>query len=258
MEKKLIEVFITTDYSLFKRLKGNRDVTNKRVAIIKDSIAQIGYISNPIIVNESMEVIDGQGRLEACRQLDLPIEYRIVPGLGIVECRAMNLKPTCWSINDFVKSYAEYGNENYIRLKEIADEYGFGYTLIYSLCKNYVNGGRNPQGDIRAGTFTLDEERANQVKDVCAYLVDFKDIQKRVGGRSELFYGLIGWIALQDGVDRERLRVSVAQQVSLISPVAQTEPSLRELSKIYNKGYSKKNCRYFDYEWKISGRNSDE
>lgn len=250
MGKNVVEIYATTDYGLFRRLKGNRDVTNKRVAIIKESIAQVGYISNPIIVNERMEIIDGQGRAEALRQLGLPIEYRIVSGLGIVECRAMNLKPTGWSINDFVKSYAEYGNESYIRLKEIADKYNFGYTLVYSLCKNTTNSGRAVQGDIREGTFKLDEDRARQVDELCAYLVNFKDIQKRVGGRQDLFYGLIGWIALQDGVDKERLRVSVAQQANMLSPVAQTEPSLRELSHVYNKGYAKKNCRYFDYEWK--------
>ena len=104
-------IFTTTEYDLFKRLKGNRDVTNKRVAIIKESISSIGYVSNPVIVNENYEVIDGQGRVRALMELGLPVEYRIITGLGIDDCRAMNLKPTGWSINDFVKSYAEYGNK---------------------------------------------------------------------------------------------------------------------------------------------------
>lgn len=245
-----INIYTTTDYEQFKRLKGNRDVTNKRVAIIKDSIAQVGYISNPIIVNEGLEVIDGQGRLEALRQLGMPVEFRIVKGLGITECRAMNLKPTGWSISDFVKSYAEYGNENYIRFKDIADKYGFGYTLVYSLAKNNVYGGRAVQGDLRDGTLFLDEKTAEKLEEICSYLVEFKDVQNKVGGRKDLFFGAIGWIALQDGVDRERLRISVIQQANAISPAAQTEPTLKELSEVYNKGYSKNNRRYFDYEWK--------
>lgn len=248
--KKQINIYTTTDYEQFNRLKGNRDVTNKRVAIIKDSIAQVGYISNPIIVNEGLEVIDGQGRLEALRQLGMPVEFRIVKGLGINECRAMNLKPTGWSISDFVKSYAEYGNENYIRFKDIADKYGFGYTLVYSLAKNNVYGGRAVQGDLRDGTLFLDEMTAEKLEEICSYLVEFKDVQSKVGGRKDLFFGAIGWIALQDGVDRERLRVSVIQQANCISPAAQTEPTLKELSEVYNKGYSKNNRRYFDYEWK--------
>lgn len=248
--KTQINIFTTTDYEQFKRLKGNRDVTNKRVAIIKESILQVGYISNPIIVNEDYEVIDGQGRLEALRQLGMPVEFRVIKGLGITECRAMNLKPTGWSISDFVKSYAEYGNKNYIRFKNIADRYGFGYTLVYSLAKNNVYGGRAVQGDLRDGTLYLDEITAKKLEEICSYLVEFKDVQNKVGGRKDLFFGAIGWIALQEGVDRERLRVSVIQQANSISPAAQTEPTLKELSEVYNKGYSKNNRRYFDYEWK--------
>lgn len=248
--KQQITIYTTTDYEQFNRLKGNRDVTNKRVAIIKESITRVGYISNPIIVNEGLEVIDGQGRLEALKQLGMPIEFRIVKGLGIVECRAMNLKPTGWSISDFVKSYAEYGNENYIRFKKIADKYDFGYTLAYALAKNNVYGGGAVQGDLRDGTLYFDKAAAEKLEDVFSYLVEFKEVQKRVGGRKELFFGAIGWIALQDGVDRERLRVSIIQQANAISPAAQTEPTLKELSEVYNKGYSKNNRRYFDYEWK--------
>lgn len=250
MEKKSIIIYTTTDYGQFNRLKGNRDVTNKRVAIIKESIAQVGYISNPIIVNEKHEVIDGQGRLEALRQLGLPVEYRIVEGLGINECRAMNLKPTGWSISDFVKSYAEYGNENYIRFKAIADKYEFGYTLVYSLAKNNVYGGRAVQGDLREGTFVLDAKTAKKLETICAYLAGFKEVQKKIGGRKDLFFGAVGWIALQEGTDKERLRISIIQQANTISPAAQTEPTLKELSDVYNKGYSQKKRRYFDYEWK--------
>lgn len=248
--KKSVTVYTTTNYEQFNRLKGNRDVTNKRVAIIKESIAQVGYISNPIIVNENHEVIDGQGRLEALRQLGLPVEYRIVAGLGINDCRAMNLKPTCWSISDFVKSYAEYGNESYIRFKDIADRYGFGYTLVYSLAKDNVYGGKSVQGDLREGTFVLSAKDAEKLESICAYLFDFKDVQKKIGGRKDLFFGAIGWIALQEGTDKERLRISIIQQANTISPAAQTEPTLKELSDVYNKGYSQKNRRYFDYEWK--------
>lgn len=58
-------VYRTNNYDQFKRLVGNREVNPKRVKTIKKSVEEIGYIPNPIIVNENMEVIDGQGRLQA-------------------------------------------------------------------------------------------------------------------------------------------------------------------------------------------------
>lgn len=247
---KFMEIYETRNYGIFKRLKGNRDITNKRIAIIKASIESVGYISNPIICNEKFEIIDGQGRYEALKQLDLPIEYRTISGIGIEECRAMNLKPTSWSIEDFVKSYAEYGNDNYIRLLNIYEKHSIPLTTIYALCVNTNNSGRKSQEVLRKGIFELSEKRAEEVNTICEYLKEFKDIQKKIGGRSDLFYGCIGWIALQPNVDKARLKVSMHQQYKTVTPFARTEDSLKEISDVYNKGYAKNNRRYFDYEWK--------
>ena len=66
------EMFRTTDYDAFKRVLGNRKVLEDRVSKILASFDKIGYIPVPIIVNEKFEVIDGQGRLEACKRRGLP------------------------------------------------------------------------------------------------------------------------------------------------------------------------------------------
>lgn len=66
------KVYVTDKYSIFRRLSGNRDVKEARVKKIMRSIEKVGYIPNPIIVNENMEVVDGQGRLEAVKRLGLP------------------------------------------------------------------------------------------------------------------------------------------------------------------------------------------
>ena len=36
------------------------------------NITDYGHIFNPIVVNESYQIIDGQGRFEALRAMDLP------------------------------------------------------------------------------------------------------------------------------------------------------------------------------------------
>lgn len=67
--KQTNEIKRTNNYDMFKRLEGNRFVDPKKVNKLKKSINEVGYISNPIIVNEKMEVIDGQHRLEALKEL---------------------------------------------------------------------------------------------------------------------------------------------------------------------------------------------
>ena len=85
MDKITGNVYQTRDYSKFMRLEGNREVVSKRVVKITKSIQQNGYILNPIVVNEKMQVIDGQGRLEALKGLKMPIDYVIAEGAGLNE-----------------------------------------------------------------------------------------------------------------------------------------------------------------------------
>ena len=104
------KIYKTGELCKFKRLLGNRDITESRVSAIIDSIEKVGYQPVPILVNEKMEVIDGQGRLEACKRLGLPIYYIVKNGIGIDECMSMNIKMQNWTIYDFIKSRAEQGN----------------------------------------------------------------------------------------------------------------------------------------------------
>lgn len=251
------KIYSTMNYGVFKRLKGNRNVTNKRIGIIKDCISQVGYISNPIICNEKMEVIDGQGRVEALKQLNMPVEYRIIEGLGITECRAMNLKPTGWTLSDFIDSYAEQGNENYIKLKELYQEYGFSYSIINSVAKMQVAYGTNGY-DLRDGSYILTDQRTKEVGEILEYLEEFKEVQKKIGGRKDCFFGCLGWIAQQENVNLERLKNAVHNCVGKISPTAVTEVTMRDISEAYNNGFTKKNKRWFDYEWKTRTNESEE
>jgi hypothetical protein len=111
-------------------MEGNREVTARRAREVRTSIERIGLIPVPIVVNEHLEVIDGQGRLEAISQLKLPVFYIIVPGLGLQDCVAMNVNTTPWRMIDYIKSYAETGNDNYKRLLKLINGYELPESVI--------------------------------------------------------------------------------------------------------------------------------
>lgn len=74
MEIKYNQAYRTDNYAKFKRLDGNRGVQLMRVKKVMDSVKANGYIYSPLIVNERYEVVDGQARLEAFKQLGIPVD----------------------------------------------------------------------------------------------------------------------------------------------------------------------------------------
>ena len=109
MTQNINVVTLEHDLSVFKVLDGNRSVNPGRVDKIAQSIQKVGFIQCPIVVNEKMQVIDGQGRLEACKRLGLPIPYIKIKGVGIDECLAMNINQKNWSSEDYIKSMPTEG-----------------------------------------------------------------------------------------------------------------------------------------------------
>lgn len=113
----------STNYGQFKKLLGNRDISKARIKNIKESILRIGYQPAPILINENWEIIDGQGRAKAAEELSLPILYIQKAGLTINDCISMNIKMKNWSEIDYIKSFADRGNEDYRRLYDLIVEY---------------------------------------------------------------------------------------------------------------------------------------
>jgi len=111
----------TTDYSIFKYKSGNRGLVNKHIDKIKDAISKHGYLEScPIIVNENYEILDGQHRFEACKQMGLPIHYVIEENTKQDLLIDLNILQRKWTLSDYVRYYAiEKANPNYQRLAEL-------------------------------------------------------------------------------------------------------------------------------------------
>lgn len=69
-------IFKTTNYGLFSKIAWNRDLNKanveKLVNLTKNKFQMHKF---PIVVNEEMEIIDGQHRFEASKTLNAPIYY---------------------------------------------------------------------------------------------------------------------------------------------------------------------------------------
>ena len=131
------KVYKTNDLSIFKQIGGNRVPNPQHIKRLKMSIAGNGMLCNPILVNEKMEVIDGQHRLLASIESKTFIYYIVLNGYSLNQVHTLNLNQKNWSKKDFMDGYANMGIESYINLKEfIKKNEDFGFQDCVALCSN--------------------------------------------------------------------------------------------------------------------------
>ena len=236
MEEKSVayNVYTTNNYDLFKRLTGNRDIPESRISKIIDSIQKIGWVHNPIVVNEEMEVIDGQGRLTALKRLKMPVEYIIAPGASTKECVYMNMNMVNWKLPDFIKSYAEQGNENYQRLLTLMEKYANGNLDIISTAVYRVS--RSKHRDIKEGILQLTEEqyeRAIERLEFITPLLNTIDEKKLPGSFITLLQTAIYYYDYPE-VDKKRLAYSIEKYIYNSIPWVSNTDCEKEVENAYN------------------------
>lgn len=138
-DKKITDVYETEDYSRFKIIDGNRELDH--VAKVKKSIEKVGYLYCPILVNDKWEIVEGQHRFTACKELGLPIMYVMQHGLNIKQVQALNSCAKQWNTKNHIHAYStgaletpdykyieilvrKYGNFNAATIVAATSEYG--------------------------------------------------------------------------------------------------------------------------------------
>lgn len=231
--KEIGKIYRTEDYSIFRRLEGNRSVPSTRINKIIKSITSFGYILSPILVNEKFEVIDGQGRLEALKRLGLPVDYIIVHGAGIDECIAMNIYQTSWGMEDYIESNAEKGNASYMYLKQLLQRFKgqFNFRVIVS---SLTGKDDSQNSKIKDGSFTCTINEYEYAVAVLNYLINFKPIIDKVGGRTECYYTALAFCYRDPEVDNDRLLRKMKQLCGNLNPIINIQQALDAIEAIYN------------------------
>ena len=165
-----MQIHVTQDYNLFKRIKGNRTVNkphiNRLLQAIKTTPDSVSY--NPIVVNDKHEIIDGQHRFEAIKQLALPVFYIKVNDLSLTTVQQLNSISKAWSPMDYAKSYAELGNENYKVYIDFKDRYKFNHDILmkYLALDNPITGTAFNSGLFKVANVKLSDTLCRELEEV--------------------------------------------------------------------------------------------
>lgn len=244
MDKIIGNIYETYDYSKFKKLLGNRNINHVKAII--ESIKTYGDLGTAIIVNEKYEIVDGQHRYDARKELGLPIFYEIKVGFGIKECIAMNTSSLNWSLEDYINCYAEYGYKDYILLREIESEYS--NKLPKALIRSIVSGtfASIPNSKIKKGVFECKTEEF-QIHNILDYIASFS-MPKKIRGNIKLLYYVFRFCYESELVDNTRLYQQWEKNNCRIEGVTDIKQAAEVVEDIYN--YHCKNIVYIATEYR--------
>lgn len=243
------EIKSTTNYEMFKKLEGNRATTVARINKIKKSIMTVGYITSPILVNENMEIIDGQGRFEALKELRLPVEYIVQKGLNVKECIAMNIYQTNWKVIDYIKSYAAKGNPDYLRLTSLMTEFPLVATTEIMAIALFELGRFDPL-KVREGNLEISEEQYEEAREKLKFIypiaIEYKNIT-----RIRLILNAMLYCLYIPGIDKYRLKTKVISilETGKIPPIPTVDEAMQLMEEIYNRN-SKRETFYIYTEYR--------
>lgn len=227
----------TTNYDQFILLDANRDQNRGHIEAIKRAFEEVGNLTmvQPILVNERYQIIDGQHRFIACKELGVPIYFTMQPGLTVKDARSMNILHRAWRLDDFARSYAEGGDPNYRKFLELAEDYDFSYSVIMA----YALGGETKGAFVafRRGDFVLSDVPATRAKlDKLAEAVEILDNKDKNFAYAYLKAMQVG------GFDQERMLRKLAQVgEQIVRRFGSMNEYLRALEEVYNYQISDRN-----------------
>ena len=243
------KVFTTMDYDKFKLIEGNRDILDSRCNKIRESAREIGWIRNPILVNQYFQIIDGQARFVVRKEAGLPIEYIMDSNTGITECKALNLWSTAWNKQNYIASEIAMHNENYIRLDEVCRQFpNLTLNTITGTIDNVVvAGGRGDK--LSKGLLIFTEERQKEIEPALAFVSKNADAIKNVGGQTRILFTVLTWVLNNTAADKAWLEKVLRTKYPLMPPYSNAVTALKGLEAIYNPELNARKKIYFENEY---------
>ena len=239
------KVYETMDYNLFSRLEENRIVTDGRVMKLLASLGE-KPLATPIICNEKLEIIDGQGRYEARKKLGLPIPFLIIEGCDFEDCVRLNRFNTNWEIKDWCDSWARNENpdiaKNYINFLECVKSNKISVSRTMRLA-----GITNTNDVIEKGTLVFTENMAQAVTEIIFKGKEILTALCFTQRTNDAFWISVKVATITNGYDHEKMVRNCAICRSTYQQMSNIESELKEFSRIYNHKKSVNKIYFEDY-----------
>jgi hypothetical protein len=174
----MTQIQSTMNYDLFQFLDGNRKINPNHVFMLKsDPTFAEQFEYHPIIVNEKMQVIDGQHRLEAARSLEIPVYYVVQKGASHSTVKNINVNQKAWRAEDYLTFYS-FDNKEFAFVNEMKNLFVINLDFIIATIAAFENTSRSTiAAQFKRGAIKIKNKQ--QLKDYLQSLTPLlKDIRK--------------------------------------------------------------------------------
>ena len=225
------KVYETKDYDIFKFITGNRSLNENQVERLIESIKDKNLLEvNPIIVNTKMEVIDGQSRLAAAKQLNVPIFYMVAKTANLEDVRLLNINVKTWGMDDYLESYLAQNIPDYYTLKRFHED----YAIPLSICLVLLSGMKD-RAEVRAafknGDFKV--TTLSVAKRIAVKLIDIRQYADRGVWRSRDFIQAVIALDKDATINHDKLLKKFKQTGQTIYRQGSTQDYLRRFAEVY-------------------------
>ena len=259
-------VYSTKNYDLLKVNVLNRELSISNVKNLVRQIANNG-LKNPIIVDTELTITDGHHRYQALKELCCSIEFVVDERVALTYVeKVKDMQSHNHSVSYTVKQLLEMNSkidENYLRLKNMVDKYGFG---IKTTC-DILHGAQvklkdtYEKGKIRNKGIGFIELRMSITKNMIEFKrLDFEYLNKiskvHIFLNHHRVINLLVSLKNNQGLDFNQFLDKAQKNISKIESLYNTNKKFDFVEKLYN--YKSRKPKYFVEPIKFSKINKNK
>jgi len=174
MKQKKETYYSTEDYSQFSLFKDDKNrgikqsIVNSFIELIEQK--KFFFPSNPIVVNKTGYILDGQHRFLAAKTMNIPIYYIITDEIDILDVAMINSNVHRWTILDYVNYHTALGRREMGKIKNLLIEWGVSIGVAQVILainsKEYTDA-------IKNGSFVLSKQKEERAQKLYSLLKDY-------------------------------------------------------------------------------------
>jgi len=232
---KIIEGMIHTgyDYDMFTMHANNRALTPRKD--LERSMKEFGFMPSSAIQCvydpelDKLVVIRGNHRFSIAKKLKIPVKYIVDPSL--TDFTKLEPATQNWRLTDWVFSYANAGNSDYMFLLAYAKEHKLPITVASSLLA--TNSASGLKGTlIKFGKFKKSEDISHATR-VLAFADKCNQLESFTKGKTVYFLRAVSSLDI-GGVSLTKLIEKILKYPRKLVACTQTAEYLRLFEEIYN------------------------